>query len=356
MRVVTALSALVIATFALAGCSSPSPAAQWQTGKDILDSLKEAGFTCEWTGSGEQVMAGNPLTPGGPPLPTVRCDGYGIALIAAASECKPIPAEAADSADLKLPLVLGDNFVIIPGGEDGAFPGAAQPQDFIKAFGGEETTLLGLAELACPSLQTAPSSSASGTAEATGSDTPAKGMVNVDGTEVPGLSFGMAGPTLELWADPQSPAVAALNTAAQQVIKDVVSSGKATVVIHPVTFLDANLANGASTRAVAALGCALDEGKALEYWSALLDQQPAQEGDGWTDEELVAIGRQVNLSESSDECITSHKYADWATASNDLFMAKGIVGVPYATLNGTEVPTATLTDKAALTALLESNT
>lgn len=201
----------------------------------------------------------------------------------------------------------------------------------------------------------AATTSTSSEAAATSGGSPANGLVTVDGQEVPGISQGTGGPTLVLWADPQSPAVGALNAANGSTLTTLAGQGKVTVVLRPATFLDRNLGNDASTRAVAALGCAADQGKGWEFWNNLVSHQPGSEGAGWTNEELATIGAGAGADEAAmASCISSGQYAGWATSSNDAFLAAGIAGVPYATLDGTEVAIENLADGGKLTKLVES--
>jgi hypothetical protein len=151
---------LAVSAIVLAACSGSSQAAEWKTGKDVLDSLRDAGFACEWTGLGEQVQFRDALSGEESKLPTVRCDGYSIGVVESrrafitqlgdVSECEPLTERDLASEVSSVPLVLGPNFVILPGGSEGAFPTVAQPEDFTKAFGGQVITLLDLYNLACP--------------------------------------------------------------------------------------------------------------------------------------------------------------------------------------------------------------
>lgn len=152
-----------------AACGGGSPTAEWKTGKDVLDGVKAAGFTCDYTGSGEQVETGAGMLGADSEVAAVDCTDFGVVLltsraeflddIAAASECEAPEADAMDFG--MTTVVLGDNFMVIAADE---WPGAAQPADFTRAFGGEETTLIDLLKEACPDTEfpDAPSASASG--------------------------------------------------------------------------------------------------------------------------------------------------------------------------------------------------
>lgn len=350
---------LLLSLLSLTACAGSSPTADWSTGKDILDGLKANGFSCDWSGPGEQVVLSNPLTGEEAGDPAVRCDGYGIALIpsqaelleavARESRCEPITAEDRSGEAAQMTVVVGPNFVVVPNGE---FPASAQPEDFTKAFGGEVLTLLDLYEEACQTSGDPFPSGADDTgapeSQATEGAAPPRGMVNVGGQLVPAVSVGDSGQTLELWIDPQAPAAGALAEASLPDLVDLASSGAYTLVLRPAAFLDDSLANDASIRAIAATGCAMEQGLGAEYMITVLANQPADEGLGWTDDDLVAWGADLGLDQASlRRCVDSGTYMSWAEGTAQAFESSGVPGVPYAELEGVEVDTATLADPVA---------
>lgn len=155
------IGTVCIAFLLASGCSSAGSVANtsdWQTGKDVLDALKSAGFSCPWTGTGEQVVNIDPMTGNDAKLPTVRCDGYAVALIESkeallasmkqgSDSCRDLTQAEASDPQSQMQLVLGDSFLVAP---NGSFPGEAQAQDFVKAFGGEAITLLDIYKMLCP--------------------------------------------------------------------------------------------------------------------------------------------------------------------------------------------------------------
>jgi hypothetical protein len=142
----------------IAACASGSTTADWQTGKDVLDGVKAAGFACDYAGSREQVTSGTGMLGVESEVATVDCTDFGVVLltsraefiddVATASRCEA--PESDDMDDVAMTLVIGENFMVVPVDE---WPGAAQPADFTKAFGGQETTLLELFQEACPDTE-----------------------------------------------------------------------------------------------------------------------------------------------------------------------------------------------------------
>lgn len=351
----------------LVGCAEPSPTAEWSTGKDILDSLKASGFSCEWSGPGEQVVLSEPFPLSGEATgsPTVRCDDYGVALIpsrellleviARESRCAPVTEAdlAGDAASLT--VVLGENFVVVP---NGTFPAIAQPEDFIKAFGGEAVPLFELYERACEPHEGsfAPSNAEFGEPrpDAAEGAAPPGGLVEIDGILTPAISIGEAGPALELWVDPQAPAASALAATSLLGIVSRADEGELQLILRPASFLDSQLGNDASLRAIAAAGCAMEQGLGAEFLVQVLVNQPSS-GEGWTDEDLVSWGEDLGMNAGSlSSCVALGTYASWAQGTALAFDESGIAGVPYAELNGVEVPVTALVDLEEFDALVQS--
>jgi protein-disulfide isomerase len=171
-------------------------------------------------------------------------------------------------------------------------------------------------------------------------------------------------PVLEIWEDFQCPACAAVEAANGQGIVDLANAGTVQLVWRTATFLDRVNDGGdpaiqnSSTRAGAAFGCAIDAGKTEEFHSTLFANQPVNEGEGFTDEQLLGFGSDIGLSgaelETYQQCVTDGTYLGWATNSGATFQENGHPGTPFALLNGQEVPTETLVDQAALEELIAS--
>lgn len=191
------------------------------------------------------------------------------------------------------------------------------------------------------------------------------GVLGPDDEHAFGVPYGTAAadaPVLEVWEDFQCPACASVEQANGAGIAALAEEGTVRLIWRPATFLDRVNEGGdpavaeSSSRATAAWGCAIDAGRTKEFHDALYANQPAEEGQGWTDEQLVALAEQSGIAgadlDTFTTCVADGTYLDWARSSGATFTLSGIGGTPFGLLDGVEVPTPTLADDAALRAFI----
>jgi protein-disulfide isomerase len=182
-------------------------------------------------------------------------------------------------------------------------------------------------------------------------------VLGADSAHPYGVPYGTGAevaPVLELWEDFQCPACGALEQVNGAGIAELAETGKVQLVWRPTHFLDANLGNDASSRAIAAWGCAIDAGRVREFHDLVYVNQPADEGLGYTQDQLVSFGEQSGIAGSDLEtfttCVREGTYRAWAANSNEEFQNAAIQGTPFGLLDGVVVENATLADRAALEA------
>jgi protein-disulfide isomerase len=117
----------------------------------------------------------------------------------------------------------------------------------------------------------------------------------------------------------------------------LVADGLASLVYHPMNFLDAASTTHYSTRAAASSGCAADQGRFLEYAHALFVNAPPEGGAGLSDAELAAIGRSVGLDEAFTTCLSEGHYLDWPPYVTARAAAVGVSGTPTVLVDGVMV-------------------
>lgn len=161
-------------------------------------------------------------------------------------------------------------------------------------------------------------------------------------------------PVLELWEDFQCPGCGQLESLRGDALKDAAEAGDVRLMLRPTAFLDPRLGNTASAQAIAAWGCAIDQGKTREFHGAVFAAQPTTEGTGWTQADLLEFGRQAGVNDPAafTSCVKDARYADWATNATQTFYDAEISGTPSGILSGTPIETSTLIDPDAFSAAL----
>ena len=167
-------------------------------------------------------------------------------------------------------------------------------------------------------------------------------------------------PKLQLWEDFQCPACGDFETQVGPKLKELVDAGKLKLEYRPTIFLDGNLSAQNSTagnadsslRATMALGCAVDQGKAMEYHNAIFALQPANEGDGFSTATLTSAASTAGIVDQGlatfSDCLTKKTYKGWVYNSYDLFSKEGNTSTPTGYLNGAELTSDVLFDPVAL--------
>lgn len=140
-----------------AAAASTQALTEWEEPEDALAALADAGYVCEWTGFGDQILDESPVTGEPAEVIIVRCDGYGVALGSGEEgwysqllpECQPLTEEDRSSPLAEAPIILGSNFAILGSDEQGGFPERTPIEGFVDAFGGEIITFLDLYDRVC---------------------------------------------------------------------------------------------------------------------------------------------------------------------------------------------------------------
>jgi protein-disulfide isomerase len=181
------------------------------------------------------------------------------------------------------------------------------------------------------------------------------GVSAANGYGVP-VNSAPSAPKFALYEDFQCPACATFESSGFSTVLESANAGDIELYFHPMIFLDRNpTAKNASLRATMAFGCAVDEGKTLDYHSAVFTLQPG-DGSGWTDNQLLDLAQQVGIDGASyqnfETCFTSQKYRDWARNSQLAASIRQVPGTPGAFLNDQLIDSGTLNDPGTLLALI----
>jgi protein-disulfide isomerase len=181
-----------------------------------------------------------------------------------------------------------------------------------------------------------------------------------------GVPFGTSAAntsTVQVWEDFQCPVCGEFEKAQGAQLQQLATDGKIYLVYRPASFLDGKLpqSNLSSARATSAWGCAIDGGVGEKYHNVVFANQPATEGTGFTDDQLLAFGKDAGLSGAAYDtfasCVGKSTYLGWVANSSQAFFDSNIQGTPTVILDGKEVSSnVTLSsDPNATAAYIEAN-
>jgi protein-disulfide isomerase len=92
----------------------------------------------------------------------------------------------------------------------------------------------------------------------------------------------------------------------------------------------------------------------------VFDIQPADEGVGFSDQQLIDLGTTVGIAGADlatyTTCVQDGTYLAWSANSNKAFTDAGVGGTPTAYLNGVELNGSDLADIEGLTQKIEAAT
>jgi protein-disulfide isomerase len=108
---------------------------------------------------------------------------------------------------------------------------------------------------------------------------------------------------------------------------------------HPMNFLDDASTTRYSTRAAAAAAAAADAGRFHEYATALFERQPPEGGPGLTDDQLIALGQTIGITDPSFASeIQEGRYIPWPSYVTERALARGVGGTPSVFVQGIPIP------------------
>ena len=152
---------------------------------------------------------------------------------------------------------------------------------------------------------------------------------------------------VELYVDLLCPACREYEARVADTLERLVIDGRVELVVHPIAILDGLSTTEYSSRAAAAVACAADEGLFWQYQKVLYAEQPAEGGDGLSDQRLVELGTQVGLPAAFEECVDSAAEAAWVEQVTDTAREAGISSTPTVLVDGEQITGGTAGDLEA---------
>jgi protein-disulfide isomerase len=157
-----------------------------------------------------------------------------------------------------------------------------------------------------------------------------------------GVVVGDGPVRVEVYEDFQCPACATFEQqGGGEALDELASDGDATVVYYPLSFLDANLGNDSSSRAANASGCVADQGGTdafVEFHGAVFANQPAEEGTGFTDDQLIEFGGDAGVEgDAFTSCVEDRDFSGWVSRVAGQGREANVVQTPTILVAGEEL-------------------
>ncbi|CAB4601744.1 unannotated protein [freshwater metagenome] len=140
-------------------------------------------------------------------------------------------------------------------------------------------------------------------------------------------------PFIEIYEDLQCPACARFESIAGEYIEELITTKKAKIAFHTLSFL-----GGESQIAANAAACSADEGKFLQLHKTLFANQPSENSGAWTSSYFSTLGLGLGISSPEyDKCVSSNKYMGWVKNVADEGAKRNINSTPTIFINGKEI-------------------
>ncbi|HEY1671888.1 MAG TPA: thioredoxin domain-containing protein [Streptosporangiaceae bacterium] len=153
-----------------------------------------------------------------------------------------------------------------------------------------------------------------------------------------GIAVGDGPVRVDLYIDFLCPFCKRFELNAADTLTALISEHRATVVYHPMNFLDEASTTRYSTRASAASGCASDGGRFVEFTHQLFVSQPPEGGAGLSDMEIAEIAVAVGVDRTAfSSCAGEGRYLEWPTFVTYRAAQAGVGGTPTVLVQGADV-------------------
>ncbi|MSO28140.1 MAG: protein-disulfide isomerase [Candidatus Planktophila sp.] len=140
-------------------------------------------------------------------------------------------------------------------------------------------------------------------------------------------------PFIEIYEDFQCPACARFESIAGEYIEELITTKKAKVAFHTLSFL-----GGESQIAANAAACSADEGKFLQLHKTLMANQPSENSGAWTSSYFSTLGLGLGISSPEyDKCVGDNKYMGWVKNVAEEGAKRNINSTPTVLINGKEI-------------------
>jgi protein-disulfide isomerase len=154
-----------------------------------------------------------------------------------------------------------------------------------------------------------------------------------------GVAVGTGPVDIDAYIDFQCPFCKQFELASGDTINRLLDRQMIRFIRHPMNFLDNASTTHYSTRAAAAAAAASDARRFHEYAHALFEYQPPEGGPGLTNDQLIALGQTIGITDPSFASeIQEGRYLPWPSFVTERALTRGIGGTPSVFVEGIPVP------------------
>lgn len=166
--------------------------------------------------------------------------------------------------------------------------------------------------------------------------------------------------TVTVYLDFQCPGCKAFEEANTPTLEKLADEGSIVLEYKPVSILDRmSSGNEYSTRAANLAACVVDSQPETvrDFFPAMYAQQPEEQGNGRTDEELLKVAEEAGVDTSKkltsdpeqtvESCVTDQSFKDFVEKSSKEALDSGVEATPWVLINGKQ--TDKTSDPQALT-------
>lgn len=201
-----------------------------------------------------------------------------------------------------------------------------------------------------------------GANQAASSVTPPNATAEKDGIVVNPDKAKDGAPVVALYLDYQCPRCAQFETLYGGALAALAESGDIELQYRTMIFLDNNLRNDSSIRAGIGAACADASGAYADYHENVFANQPAVEGDGYTDELLretipATVGITGDALTGFQQCYDDKATQAFVKGTNEAAFKANVTGTPTMMVNGKviDLETISATNPADLGSLIQAN-
>ncbi|MGB3827482.1 MAG: thioredoxin domain-containing protein [Ornithinimicrobium sp.] len=145
-------------------------------------------------------------------------------------------------------------------------------------------------------------------------------------------------PQVHLYEDFQCPFCAQLERTSGAAIAQAATDGEINLTYTFMSFLDDSLGNDSSARAANAAVCSADAGKVSTFAEGVFDQQPATEGEGYSDQVFRDVAKDVGIEGTElatfTSCVQDRSYAAYVDDMQQRASQDGVTSSPVVMIDG----------------------